>query len=66
VKGKGDISNIGAHMQTVVRSSFKVKVPGEKQLEDVKAIDQSAPWSRPDPDKVQKLRPKRPKKKKRP
>lgn len=66
IKGKGDLSNLGAHMQTVVRSSFKVVVPGSKQLEDVKLVDQRAPWSKPDPNKVQKIRQKRIKKKKKP
>jgi hypothetical protein len=66
VKGSGDLSNLGAPMQTVVRSSFKVNVPGSKQLEDVKEVDQRAPWSKPDPNKVQKIRPKWKKKKKKP
>lgn len=66
VRGSGDLSNLGAPMQTVVRSSFKVVVPGSKQLEDVKEIDQRAPWSKPDPNKVQKIRPKWKKKKKKP
>jgi hypothetical protein len=66
VKGSGDLSNLGAPMQTVVRSSFKVVVPGSKQLEDVKEVDQRAPWSKPDPNKVQKIRPKWKKKKKKP
>lgn len=66
IKGKGDISNIGAHTQKVVRSSFKVSIPGTKALEDVKKVDKRAPWSPEDPNKVKPIRPKRPKKKKRP
>lgn len=66
IRGKGDLSNLGAHMQTVVSSSFKVTVPGEKPLVDVKKVDTRAPWSPPDPNKVQRIKPKRLKKKKRP
>ena len=66
IKGKGDLSNLGAHMQKVVRSSFQVTVPGSKPLIDVKKVDTRAPWSPPDPNKVQRIKKKWPKKKKRP
>lgn len=66
IKGKGDISNIGAHTQKVVRSSFQVNIPGSKPLIDVKKVDTRAPWSPPDPNKVQRIKKKWPKKKKRP
>ncbi|NUQ76835.1 MAG: hypothetical protein HUU21_25150 [Polyangiaceae bacterium] len=64
IAGKGDISNIGAHTQRVVRSSFQVTVPGSKPLIDVKKVDTRAPWSPPDPNKVQRIKKKWPKKKK--
>jgi hypothetical protein len=53
-------------MQKVVRSSFQVTVPGSKPLIDVKKVDTRAPWSPPDPNKVQRIKKKWPKKKKRP
>jgi hypothetical protein len=64
VRGKGDLSNLGAHKQTVVRSTFKVLIPGVKALEDVKKVETGAPWSKPDPNKVQRIKKKWPKKKK--
>jgi hypothetical protein len=66
IKGKGDLSNLGAHTQKVVRSSFQVNIPGSKTLPDVKKVQTDAPWSRPDPNKVQRIKKKWPKKKKRP
>ncbi|HLM74244.1 MAG TPA: hypothetical protein VK459_16175, partial [Polyangiaceae bacterium] len=66
IKGKGDLSNLGAHTQKVVRSSFQVTVPGSKPLIDVKKVQTNAPWSPPDPNKVQRIKKKWPKKKKRP
>lgn len=64
IAGKGDLSNLGAHTQKVVSSSFQVTVPGEKPLIDVKKVDTRAPWSKPDPNKVQRIKKKWPKKKK--
>lgn len=66
VMGKGDISNIGAHAQKVVRSTFTVNIPGQKMLEDVKEVDKRAPWSPADPNKVKPIRRKWKKKKKKP
>jgi hypothetical protein len=66
IKGKGDLSNLGAHTQKVVRSSFQVTVPGSKPLIDVKKVQTNAPWSPADPNKVQRIKKKWPKKKKRP
>lgn len=64
VRGKGDVSNIGAHAQTVVRSTFSVKRDGEKALpaEDILPIDTRVPWAREDP--TLRKPPPKPKKKK--
>lgn len=66
IKGSGDISNIGAHAQKVVRSTFKVDIQGQKMLEDVKEVDRRAPWSPADPNKVKPIRRKWKKKKPKP
>lgn len=51
IRGRGDLSNIGAHAQTVVRSSFSVKRDGERALpaEDILPIDTRVPWAKEDP-----------------
>ncbi len=66
IKGSGDISNLGAHTQKVVRSTFKIDIAGQKMLEDVKEVDRRAPWSPADPNKVKPIRQKWKKKKKKP
>ena len=54
ISGSIDPSNIGAHLQTVVSSKFSVAIPGLKPLEDVKKVDQRAPWSPADPSTVRR------------
>lgn len=66
VAAKGDASNLGAHAQTQVTTSFSVKVPHTIQTEDVKEIDLRAPWSQADPNKVKLPRDWGKKKKKKP
>jgi hypothetical protein len=52
VRGKGDMSNFGAHAQTQVSSSYKVAVPGMMALPvAVKPIDTRVPWAPVDPNK---------------
>ena len=57
IAGKGDLSNVNTHAQTIVSSKFTVNIPGQKVLEDVKQVDQRAPWSPDDPNKVKIDRP---------
>lgn len=51
IRGRGDLSNLAAHRQTVVRSSFSVKRDGERALpsEDILPIDTRVPWAKEDP-----------------
>ncbi len=46
IRGKGDLSNIGAHTTNVVSSSFQVKRAGEQALpaEGPLPVDRNAPW----------------------
>jgi hypothetical protein len=64
VGGTGDASNLGAHLQTVVKSSVEVVRAGEKALPADRAmpVDDRAPWLPADPNKA--ARPAPPKKKK--
>jgi hypothetical protein len=66
LRGKGDVSNIGAHAVNVVKSTFTVTRPGEKALdpEAVRPIDTRVPWAPEDPTKVRPAMPKKKKKKK--
>jgi hypothetical protein len=66
IRGKGDVSNIGAHAVNVVKSTFSVSRPGEKALDPdaVRPIDTRVPWAPPDPTKVRPAMPKKKKKKK--
>lgn len=64
VGGTGDASNLGAHLQTVVKSSVEVVRGGERALPSERAmpVDDRAPWLPADPNKA--ARPAAPKKKK--
>ena len=64
IRGRGDVSNIGSHAQTMVRSTFTVKRDGERALpaEDVLPIDTRVPWAKEDP--TLRKPPPKPKKKK--
>lgn len=66
IRGRGDVSNIGSHAQTMVRSTFTVKRDGERALpaEDVLPIDTRVPWAKEDP--TLRKPPPKPKKKKKP
>ena len=66
IRGKGDVSNIGAHAVNVVKSTFTVTRPGEKALDPdaVRPIDTRVPWAPEDPTKVRPAMPKKKKKKK--
>ncbi len=66
IRGKGDASNIGAHMYNVVSSSFTVKRAGEKALpaEATLPVDRSAPWVPAVPGKTRPAPPPRKKKNK--
>lgn len=66
VRGKGDVSNIGAHAVNVVKSTFTVTKPGEKALDPdaVLPVDTRVPWAPEDPTKVRPALPKKKKKKK--
>lgn len=46
IRGKGDLSNIGAHMTNNVSTSFQVKRAGEQALpaDATKPVDRGAPW----------------------
>jgi hypothetical protein len=46
IGGKGDVSNLGAHLQTVVRSSYKVVRAGDTNLPSagVQPLNDRAPW----------------------
>ena len=65
-RGKGDVSNLGAHAVNVVKSTFTVTKAGEKALdpEAVRPIDTRVPWAPEDPTKVRPNLPKKKKKKK--
>jgi hypothetical protein len=64
VGGVGDASNIGAHKQTVVKSTFQVMRRGEKTLpgDEVKPVEDRARWLTPRESRAEK--PKVPRKKK--
>jgi hypothetical protein len=66
MRGKGDVSNLGAHAVNVVKSTFTVTKPGEKALDPdaVRPIDTRVPWAPEDPTKVRPALPKKKKKKK--
>jgi len=66
MRGKGDVSNIGAHAVNVVKATFTVTKPGEKALDPdaVRPIDTRVPWAPADPTKVRPDLPKKKKKKK--
>jgi hypothetical protein len=66
MRGKGDVSNLGAHAVNVVKSSFTVTKPGEKALDPdaVRPIDTRVPWAPEDPTKVRPALPAKKKKKK--
>ena len=66
MRGKGDVSNIGAHAVNVVKSTFTVTRPGEKALDPdaVRPIDTRVPWAPEDPTKVRPAMPAKKKKKK--
>lgn len=51
IRGRGDMSNAGAHPVNLIKSSFTVKHDGERSLpaEDVLPIDTRVPWARADP-----------------
>ncbi|MBK9258576.1 MAG: hypothetical protein IPM54_01945 [Polyangiaceae bacterium] len=70
IRGKGDLSNIGALMTNVVSTSFQVKRSGEQALpaDAPLPIDRSAPWLPTAQGKTRAPSPpkKKPKKKKRP
>jgi hypothetical protein len=65
IAGKGDLSNIGAHMTNAVSSSFQVKRVGEKALPTGTPlpVDTRAPWLPATPTKT-KIPPQKKKKKK--
>ena len=66
VGGKGDASNIGAHKQTVVKSTFQVKRSGEKNLpsDEVKPVEDRMRWLQPRDSRSEKPKPPPKKKKK--
>jgi hypothetical protein len=68
LRGKGDVSNIGAHAVNVVKSTFTVTRPGEKALDPdaVRPVDTRVPWAPEDPTKVRPAAPPKKKKKKKP
>jgi hypothetical protein len=70
VAGKGDLSNLGTHLQTVVRSTYQVSVAGARKLPSDAALplDKRAPWLAPDASKAPKPpgKPWKKKKKKKP
>jgi hypothetical protein len=68
LRGKGDVSNIGAHAVNVVKSTFTVTKAGEKALDPdaVRPIDTRVPWAPEDPTKVRPAAPPKKKKKKKP
>jgi hypothetical protein len=48
VRGKLDLSNLGAHAQRVVTSTFKVAIEGSRALPaDTRPYDERAPWLAP-------------------
>ena len=65
VRGTFDASNFGAHAVNVVKSTFSVTRPGEKNLEPdaVRPVDTRVPWAPEDPTKVRPAMPKKKKKK---
>jgi len=65
IRGRVDLSNIGAHAINVVKSSFTVKRDGERALpaDEVLPIDTRVPWARPDPTLTRAPPPKKKKKK---
>ena len=70
IAGKGDLSNLGTHLQTVVRSTYQVSVAGARKLPSDAALplDKRAPWLAPDASKAPKPpgKPWKKKKKKKP
>lgn len=66
VRGTLDASNFGAHAVNVVKSTFSVTRPGEKNLDPdaVRPVDTRVPWAPEDPTKVRPALPKKKKKKK--
>lgn len=59
IAGRGDLSDIGAHMQKVVSSSFDVVLPGAMKLQadEVLPVDTRAPWLKNLPSKGPRLPP---------
>jgi hypothetical protein len=70
IAGKGDLSNLGAHLQTVVRSTYQVSRPDARKLPSDAALplDTRAPWLQADASKAPKpaAKPWKKKKKKKP
>jgi hypothetical protein len=66
VRGTFDASNFGAHAVNVVKSTFSVTRPGDKNLDPdaVRPVDTRVPWAPEDPTKVRPAMPKKKKKKK--
>ena len=66
IGGRGDASNIGAHKQTVVRSTFEVKRKGQRDLpsDEVKPVEDRVRWLPARDSRVEKPKPPKKKKKK--